>query len=272
MSDTTRRLERSEIPKHVERAEKLLQKGKPSEALEEYLQVLAADTSNDTVRQMAADICLSLQRIPDAVNLLSELFQRQTEAGDATRASLTYKKLARFAKPTCEQRIRFGQLLEGSNPKLALETHEDAFQELIKLERKQDAMTVLERAASLEPNQKNLLRVAQLSSDLENHKQAAQAYMKVAGLAENAGAKAIQWVERAFAEDATDPQIALAYGRNLLEQDQIGAAIFVLAPRHRAAFRRPEFCEATQKRFSAQIASLKPLTIIWQLSNSIPPP
>ncbi len=120
MSDNNKRLDRSEIPKHVERAEKLLQKGKPAEALEEYLQVLAADPSNDTVRQMAADICLSLQRVPDAANLLSELFQRQTDAGDATRASLTYKKLARFSKPTCEQRIRFGQLLEGSNSKLAL--------------------------------------------------------------------------------------------------------------------------------------------------------
>ncbi len=265
MSDTTRRLERSEIPKHVERAEKLLQKGKPSEALEEYLQVLAADTSNDTVRQMAADICLSLQRIPDAVNLLGELFQRQTEAGDATRASLTYKKLARFAKPTCEQRIRFGQLLEGSNPKLALETYEDAYQELIKLERKQDAMTVLERAASLEPNQKNLLRVAQLSSDLENHKQAAQAYMKVAGLAENAGANAIQWVERAFAEDATDPQIALAYGRNLLEQDQIGAAIFVLAPLANAPSAPPEFCESYAKALLAANRLTEAATIIWQL-------
>ena len=265
MSETTKRLDRSEIPKHVERAEKLLQKGKPAEALEEYLQVLAADPSNDTVRQMAADICLSLQRVPEAVNLLSELFQRQTEAGDATRASLTYKKLARFTKPTCEQRIRFGQLLEGSNPKLALETYEDAFQELIKLERKQDAMTVLERAASLEPSQKNLLRMAQLSSDLGNHKQAAQAYMKVAGLAENAGSNAIQWVERAFAEDAADPQIALAYGKNLLEQDQVGAAIFVLAPLATPPSAPPEFCESYAKALLAANRLTEAAPIIWQL-------
>ncbi|MGH9529166.1 MAG: diguanylate cyclase domain-containing protein [Terriglobales bacterium] len=265
MSDNTKRLERSEIPKHVERAEKLLQKVKPSDALEEYLQVLAADPSNDTIRQMAADICLSLQRIPDAVNLLSELFQRQTEAGDATRASLTYKKLTRFAKPTCEQRIRFGQLLEGSNPKLALETYEEAFQELIKLERKQDALIVIERAASLEPNQKNLLRVAQLSSDLENHKQAAQAYMKVAALAENTGPSQIQWVERAFAEDATDPQIALAYGNNLLTQDQIGAAIFVLAPLATAPSAPPEFCEIYAKALLAANRLTEAATIIWQL-------
>ncbi len=265
MSDNNRRLERSEIPKHVERAEKLLQKGKPAEALDEYLQVLAADPSNDTVRQMAADICLSLQRVPDAVNLLSELFQRQTEAGDATRASLTYKKLARFTKPTCEQRIRFGQLLEGSNPKLALETYEDAFQELIKLDRKSDAMGVLERAASVEPSQQNLLRVAQLSSDLGLHEQAAAAYMRVAGLSENTGPNAGQWVERAYAEDSTAPQIALAYGKNLLQQDQVGAAIFVLAPMASEPSAAPEFCEAYAKALLAANRLTEVAPIIWKL-------
>ncbi|MGH9514014.1 MAG: diguanylate cyclase domain-containing protein [Terriglobales bacterium] len=265
MSDNAKRLDRSEIPKHVERAEKLLQKGKPADALEEYLLVLAADETNDVVRQMAADICLSLQRVPDAVNLLGELFERQTDAGDATRASLTYKKLARFTKPNCEQRIRFGQLLEGSNPKLALETYEDAFQELIKLERKPDAMIVLERAASLDPSQKNLLRVGELSSELGNHTQAAAAYMKIAGLPENSGPNAIPWVERAYGEDATDPNIALAYGRNLLLQDQIGAAIFVLAPLATTPSAPAEFREVYAKSLLAANRLPEAAEIIWQL-------
>src|SRR5205807_787152 len=114
----------------VERGEKLLQKGKAAEALEEFLQTLALDPANDTVRQMAADLSLSLQRLPEAVRLLGELFEPQLAAGDAMRASLTYKKLARFANPSCEQRIRFAELLENSNRKLALETYENAFEEL----------------------------------------------------------------------------------------------------------------------------------------------
>src|SRR5580698_497988 len=110
MADTVRRMDRAEITKRVERAEKLLQKGKTAEALEDYLQVLAAEPGNDTVCQMAADLCLSLQRIPQAVKLLGDLYERQIEAGDATRASLTYKKLARFVTPTWEQKLRFGEL------------------------------------------------------------------------------------------------------------------------------------------------------------------
>jgi len=265
MSDTIKRLERNEIPKHVERAEKLLQKGKPAEAVEEYLQILAADPSNDTVRQMAADICLSLQRLPDAVNLLSELFQRQADAGDATRASLTYKKLARFAKPTCEQRISFGQLLEGSNRKLALETYEDALQELIKQDRKTEALSVLERSVALDASQQNLLRMAQLYSDLGNHKEAASAFMKVAGLAQNAGPSSSQWVERAYAEDANDPEIALAYGKSLLEQDQLGAAIFVLAPMASAPEAATEIREVYGKALLAANRLTEAAEVIWQL-------
>src|SRR5213076_835284 len=132
MAETQKRADRQEIARRVERGEKLLQKGKAAEALEEFLQTLALDPANDTVRQMTADLCLSLQRLPEAVHLLGEMFERQMAAGDAMRASLTYKKLARFANPSCEQKIRFGQLLENSNRQLALETYECAFEECTK--------------------------------------------------------------------------------------------------------------------------------------------
>ncbi|MGA2745665.1 MAG: hypothetical protein ABSE44_13310, partial [Candidatus Sulfotelmatobacter sp.] len=136
MADTTKRLDRAEIAKRVERAEKLLQKGKTAEALDEYLLVLRDDTDNDVVRQLAADLCLSLGRNPDAVKLLGDLFERQVGMGDATRASLTYKKLARHGSPTWQQKFSFGRLLEGSNKKLAVGTYEAALLDLTKLGKK----------------------------------------------------------------------------------------------------------------------------------------
>src|SRR5437868_14270786 len=110
MADTPKRADRQEIARRVERGEKLLQKGKAAEALEEFLQTLELDTANDTVRQMTADLCLSLQRLPEAVHLLGEVLERQLAARDAMRASITYKKLARFANPSCAQKIHVGQL------------------------------------------------------------------------------------------------------------------------------------------------------------------
>ncbi|MGD0761451.1 MAG: tetratricopeptide repeat protein, partial [Candidatus Sulfotelmatobacter sp.] len=76
MAETTRRPDRVEIARRVERAEKLLQKGKTAEALEEYLLVLKDDPENDVVRQLSADLCLSLSRNKEAVQLLGDLFER----------------------------------------------------------------------------------------------------------------------------------------------------------------------------------------------------
>src|SRR6478672_6124752 len=149
MTETPKRVDRQEIARRVERGEKLLQKGKPAEALEEFLQILAMDPASETVRQMAADLCLSLQRLPDAVRLLGELFERQLAAGDAIRASLTYKKLARFANPSLEQKKRFAELLEKSNRKLALETYESAFEEFTKQSRAPNALAVMKRMVAL---------------------------------------------------------------------------------------------------------------------------
>ncbi len=230
MPEITKRLDRAELAKRVERAEKLLQKGKTAEALEEYLLVLRDDPDNDVVRQLAADLCLSLSRNADAVKLLGELFERQVGAGDATRASLTYKKLARHGNPTWQQKYRFGQLLEGSNKKLAVGTYEAALLDLIKLGKKQETAELLDRVVALEPTQANLLRVAELASELGNRKVAAGSFQRIAHLAAAEGADAAQWYERAYQEDASDQTIALAYGKSLLAQGQVGAAIFILEP------------------------------------------
>ena len=180
MPEITKRLDRSELVKRIDRAEKLLQKGKTPEALEEYLLVLRDDPENDVVRQLAADLSLSLNRNLEAVRLLGDLFERQVAVGDATRASLTYKKLARHGSPTWQQKVRFGQLLEGSNKKLAVGTYEAALADLAKLSKKQETAEILNRVVALEPIQANFLRVAELASELGNRKAAAAAFQRVA--------------------------------------------------------------------------------------------
>lgn len=263
-------MDRAEITKRVERAEKLLQKGKTPDALDEYMQVLAADPANDTITQMAADLSLSLQRIPQAVNLLGSMFDRQVKAGDATRASLTYKKLSRFANPTWEQKMRFGELLEHTNRKLALETYENAFQELTKQGRKPDSLTVLQKILRLDPGEKNLVRLGELSSELKDGKAAAAAFLKVAELTKSAGGNATQWVERAYSEDPSDSQIALAYSSGLLEQGQAGAAIFVLEAQVNAG----SASEAMRETYGKALLVANRLNdaepILWQLFEENP--
>ena len=222
--------DRAEIAKRVAQAEKLLQKGKTGDALDEYLQILLEDPENDNVRSMASDLCLSLSRTAEAVALLGDLFERQVTMGDSTRASLTYKKLARHGSPTWQQKFRFGQLLENSNKKLAIGTYENALDDLNKQRKKTEALQVLTRIVTLEPTQANFLRLAELSSELGQRQQAAASFLRVAELAEESGQEAAQYYERAYSEDASDVRIALAYGNNLLSQGQVGAAIFIFEP------------------------------------------
>src|ERR1700752_3927113 len=270
MPEITKRLERAELAKRIERAEKLLQKGKAAEALEEYLLALRDDQENDTVRQLAADLCLSQNRGHDAVRLLGALFERQVGFGDATRASLTYKKLARHGNPTWQQKFRFGQLLEHSNKKLAIGTYENALDDLSKQRKKAESLQVLGRIVTLEPTQANYLRMAELCSELGEHKPSAAAFLKAADMAEAAGADASQYFESAYGEDPSDPRIALAYGRSLLAQGQIGAAIFIFEPHVIAGNPSLELRDYYSQALLAanRLAEAEPL--VWQLFEQNP--
>jgi diguanylate cyclase (GGDEF)-like protein len=270
MAETPKRVDRQEIARRVERGEKLLQKGKPAEALDEFLQILALDPANDTVRQMAADLCLSLQRMPDAVRLLGELFERQMAAGDAIRASLTYKKLARFTSPTCDQKIRFAQLLESSNRKLALETYEGALEELSKQSRKPDALNVLKRMVGLDASEKNMVRFGELSSEIGERKDAAAAFLKLAQQAEGSGADPSQWYERAYSEESTNETIALGYAKCLMQQQQIGAAIFVLEPLASTGQSTPEFRDVYARALLSANRLTEASPLVWQIFEQNP--
>jgi tetratricopeptide (TPR) repeat protein/GGDEF domain-containing protein len=270
MPEITKRLDRAELAKRIERAEKLLQKGKTAEALEEYLQVLRDDPENDVVRQLAADLSLSLNRNSDAVRLLGELFERQVKAGDATRASLTYKKLSRHGSPTWQQKFRFGQLLEGSNKKLAASTYEAALADLAKLGKKQESAEILEKVVALEPTQANLLRMAELASESGNRKAAAAAFQRVADLAAAEGGDVAPWYERAYQEDSSDPQVALAYGKVLIAQGQVGAAIFILEPQLSSENVTPELQDTYAGALVAAGRFTEAEPLEWQLFEQNP--
>ena len=261
---------RAEVARRVEKAEKLLQKGKTADALAEYLQILESDPQNDNVRQIAADLCLSLNKGAQAVRLLGELFERQVAAADATRASLTYKKLARYTNPTWEQKVRFGQLLEHSNKKLAIGTYENALEDLQRQGKKEEGLLVLRRIVSLEPSQPNHLRVAELAADLGEHVMASQSFLQLAELAETAGGNASPWFERAYTENPADSKIAVAYGKSLLSRGESGAAIFIFEPLVHAGDESLELRDLyAQALLSAdRCAESEPL--IWQLFEQNP--
>jgi diguanylate cyclase (GGDEF)-like protein len=261
---------RAELARRVEKAEKLLQKGKTADALAEYLQILAEDPQNDNVRQMAADLCISLNKGAQAVKLLGELFERQVAATDATRASLTYKKLARYANPTWEQKVRFGQLLEHSNKKLAIGTYENALEDLQRQGKKEESLLVLGRIVSLEPSQANHLRVGELAAELGEHVMASQAFLQLAELAEAAGGNASSWFERAYTENPTDSKTAMAYGKSLLSRGEAGAAIFIFEPLVQSGDASLELRDLYAQALLSAGRCLDSEPLIWQIFEQNP--
>ena len=262
---------RTEVARRVEKAEKLLQKGKTADALAEYLQILESDPQNDNVRQMAADLCLSLNKGPQAVQLMGELFERQVAAADATRASLTYKKLARYTNPTWEQKVRFGQLLEHSNKKLAIGTYENALEDL-------------RQAGQARRG------VAGVAADRESGSVAGQPFAgggigggtgRARAWRRNhfcnwrnwrkaAGGNASQWFERAYTEDPADPKVAIAYGKSLLSRGEAGAAIFIFEPLVHAGDASLELRDLYAQALLAAGRCLDSEPLIWQMFEQNP--
>ena len=207
----------------------------------------------------------------DAVRLLGELFERQVNAGDATRASLTYKKLARHGSPTWEQKFRFGQLLEGSNKKLAVGTYESALSDLAKAGRQEGCVAGAGAhggagadAGEFSAGWRNCRR------SWEKARRRRQRSSVWRSLTAEGGGDPAQWYERAYQEDSSDEEIALAYGKSLLGQGQIGAAIFILEPQVNAGKTSPVLRDIYAEALLAagRYADAEPL--VWQLFEQNP--
>ena len=218
----------SELAKRLERAEKAVAKGKPDLALQEYLEALREDPKNDKVREAAADLCVTLNRPADAATLLSPLFDRMAAIGDNARAIITFKKIARLATPAVEQWFRFGQLIEKSSRREALEAYEAAVSGLEQSGRRMEARPVLERIVALEPTEQNYRREGDLALDLGDNRAAAAAFFEAGRIARRAGNDGMTWFQQAYAADPENLPVALAYGRGLLDRGDAARVITVL--------------------------------------------
>ena len=218
----------SELAKRVERAEKAIAKGKPDLALEEYLEVLREDPKNDKVCEAAADLCVTLNRPAEAATLLSPLFDRLAGIGDSARAVITFKKIARLGTPAVEQWFRFGQLVERSSRREALDAYEAAVSGLEQSGRRLEARPVLQRIVALEPTEQNYRREGDLALDLGDNKAAAAAFFEAGRIARQAGNDGMSWFQQAHAADPENLPAALAYGRTVLDRGDPGRAITIL--------------------------------------------
>ena len=123
---------------------------------------------------------------------------------------------------------------------------------------------------ALDGSERNVVRLGELSAEVGDGKQAAASFLQLAQKAEGSGADPSQWYERAYSEDATDETIAIGYARSLMQQQQVGAAIFVLDPLASAGNTSAEFRDLYARALLSANRLAEAAPLVWQIFEQNP--
>jgi diguanylate cyclase (GGDEF)-like protein len=218
----------SETAKRLERAEKYLQKGKLTSALDEFRAVLLEDPSNDFARQRAGDVCTSLGLTSEAAELLGGAFDRAVLHNRTADAVQIYKKLQRLGPVKTERTFRYAQLVEQSSAREALDAFKSAFQAFVAIGDKALALEAIRHMVALDPSPENYRRQAELGVAMGDKRASALAFFQLGEMEEERGQAASSAFEQAYSMDGGNSAIALAYGRSLLREGHAERAVQVL--------------------------------------------
>ena len=215
----------ADLQKRLEKAEKYLQKGKQEDALEVYLEILQDEPNQESVKQQAADLCVTLGRNSEAASLLSQLFDKQASINDQARAVANYKKLARIGTPTVDQTFKYSQFIEKSDRKAALEGYELALKAFEVGERRDESLAAMKRIVLIDPSAANNKRLGLHAEAMGDNKTAAACFFKMAELEPDASTA---WLERGYGLDKTNLPLVITFGKALIGKGEADKAIDVL--------------------------------------------
>ena len=260
----------SEIAKRLEKAEKFLHKGKPESALDEYLAILDEDPRNDSVRQSAADLCLTLGRNAEAAQLVSDMFDHYVAIKDVGKVVVTYKRLARLRTPSLDQTLHFAGFSEKVNRKDALDAYQLGIKGLLQGGRKQEALNALQHVIALHPTPNNHQRLGQLAAEMGENKIASAAFVAVAVAAERANEDPATAYRRAYELDPQNAAATLGHGRCLGESGHADEAAHLLEPLANYPSAPVEAREAYGKALVACNRLIEAEPFVWEMFDRAP--
>jgi diguanylate cyclase (GGDEF)-like protein len=260
----------SEIAKRLEKAEKFLHKGRPESALDEYLAILDEDPRNDSVRQSAADLCLTLGRNAEAAQLVSDMFDHYVSIKDVGKVVVTYKRLARLRAPSLEQTLHYAHFSEKINRKDALDAYEVGIKGLLLATRKTEALDALQHVVALHATSNNQQRLGQLAAELGENKIASIAFVAVAVAAERANEDPATAYKRAYELDPKNAAAVLGHGRSLGESGHADEAAHLLEPLANYPSAPVEAREAYGKALVACNRLVEAEPFVWEMFDRTP--
>jgi tetratricopeptide (TPR) repeat protein len=216
--------------KFIDRAEKLLEKGKFEPALAEYRAAIELQPDNEELLQKAADLALSIGKLGMASDMLRRLFARAVESRQLGNSAVVFRKLQRMKALEPEMVRRYAELCENTSRKDAAEAYRIAFQELQRLAEPRRALDCIAQALKLDPRLEDYREQARICEALHEPVLAATALVHTGVMLERMAQDPSEAYERAYANDPNNLAACLGYGRALIAQNRHPEAIELLKP------------------------------------------
>ncbi|HEX8926770.1 MAG TPA: GAF domain-containing protein [Terriglobales bacterium] len=220
----------ADLQKHVERADKLIAKGKKDEALGELLIALQVFSDNEMLLDKASDLALSMDDQVRASELLHTAFRIQLEERNLAKAKVIYRKLGRLRALDPDLMIRFAELLQNTSRREAAEVYLAASTEYRHAGLPKESLLALCQAVDLNPRQDSLRLQAEMAMEMGEKPLAARALVQLADVQAKEGVENAESYARAYQCDPTNTAAALGYGRSLVEQGLSEQAVELLRP------------------------------------------
>ena len=169
----------ADASKFIDRAEKLLEKGKFEAALAEFRAAIELQPENEELLQKAADLALSIGKLGLASEMLRRLFARALESRQLGNSAVVFRKLQRMKALEPEMVRRYAELCENTSRKEAAEAYRIAFQEFQRLGEPRRALECIAQALKLDPRMEDYREQARISEALHEPVLAATALVHV---------------------------------------------------------------------------------------------
>jgi tetratricopeptide (TPR) repeat protein len=220
----------ADATKLIDRAERLLEKGKPELALADYRAALELQPDNEPLLQKAADLALSIGQLRLASDMLRRLFAMAVDSKLLGNSAVVFRKLQRLKALDPEIVRRYAGLCESTSRKDAAEAYRIAFQEFQRLADPPRALDCISQALRIDPRLEDYREQARIAEALHERALAAAALVHMGVMLERMAQDASEAYARAYANDPSNLAARLGHGRALIAHNHPADAIELLKP------------------------------------------
>ena len=259
------------MSKHLEKAERLLQKGKLEAALEEYLLALKEDTTNDVIVYTVAELYLRLNKVDQSRQAYGYLLDKYIEKNDSARVVELFRKLQKLGPVEPKRLLACARFLESQKPDEAIQTYRQALETL----GAQDPPTALECAQRLTAMQPSSMeakhRLATLALKAGRKDLASNTYQLMGDqlLAEQRYEDAIEALEQSVRLSANSLPAQLALARACSKTGRFRRVLELLGKLEDQP-EQPEALNLLAQAYRAEKQLEKAATLYWKVLESSP--